>query len=329
MDFLVVLAKWKRFLVFNVFFIAVIATAISLILPKWYKSAARLLPPKEQGSSLTGISQIAKNFLPLDALGNLGKSQESYNYLAILESRTAMERVIDRFDLMGIYEIGDSSVEKTIKALEDNVNFDIEEEGTIVIEVWDQDARRAADMANYFVSILNEISIQLGTREARNNRAFIEKRYLGVLADLKETEDTLRAFQKKYGIYSLQEALSGKFLSSFVPYDQVPYLTMQYIRLYRDFEIQNKLLEFVLPIYEQAKVDEQKETPVVLVLDEAVPAERKDKPKRALVVLSAALSALILSLMFVFFYEWMRLLESKSPERYHALRSLLRFYRRT
>jgi uncharacterized protein involved in exopolysaccharide biosynthesis len=240
----------------------------------------------------------------MGTLGRLGASQDSYNYLAILQSYTAMERLIKEFNLSEAYDISPrSSMEKTMKALGDYLDFKIEEEGTITITVWDTDPQRAAKMANYLIDVLNDISIRLGTREATDNRLFVEKRYLKVLDDLKNTEDSLKRFQSKYGIYSLQEALSGKILSSFVPLDKVPELTMDYIRLYRNLEIQNKLLGFALPLYEQAKVDEQKEIPVVLVLDKAVPGERKDTPKRMLLVAASAVLILIMLCMYVFFVE--------------------------
>ncbi len=36
-------------------------------------------------------------------------------------------------------------------------------------------------------------------------------------------------------------------------------------------------------MYEQAKVEEQKDVPVILVLDKAVPPKRKAKPKRLII----------------------------------------------
>lgn len=306
MDYFAILLKWKRFLAINLVILTVLTAGITLLIPNRFKSTASLLPPKQRsGTSLQGsISQIARDFLPLGNLGRLGAPQEAYNYLAVLQSYTAMEKLIRKFNLAEVYDIEPrTSIEKTIKALKDYMEFTIEDEGTITITVWDEEPQRAADMANYLVEVLNEISLRLGTQEARDNRHFIERRYLKVIEDLRIAEDTLKAFQRRYGIYSIQEALSGKFLSSFVPLEQVPELTMQYIRLYRDLEIQNKLLEFSLPMYEQAKLDEQKDIPVVLILDAAVPGERKDTPKRMLIVLAASVLFLILLAFSVFLLE--------------------------
>jgi tyrosine-protein kinase Etk/Wzc len=306
LDYLFVLWKWKRFIFINLIAAAILISGVTLLMPNRYKSTARLLPPKDRGGALpSGLSQLARDFLPsLGNLARLGSSQDSYNYLAILQSYTAMDSLIKKFNLAEVYDITPrTSVEKTTKAIEDYLEFKIEDDGTITIMVWDTDRQRAADMASYLVDLLNQISIRLGTKEATDNRLFVEKRYLKVLDDLKLAEDSLKWLQRKYGIYSLQEALSGKGLSSFVPLNKVPEVTMDYIRLYRDLEIQNKLLQFALPLYEQAKVDEQKTIPVVLVLDKPVPGERKDTPKRMLIVGASSVLVLILLAMIVFFVE--------------------------
>ncbi|MBI2428791.1 MAG: hypothetical protein HYV29_08360 [Ignavibacteriales bacterium] len=75
----------------------------------------------------------------------------------------------------------------------------------------------------------------------------------------------------------------------------MPLTGIESIRLYREVAIQQKIVEFLIPLYEQAKIDEQKDIPVLLILDKAVPAEKKTKPQRSLIVfLSSFLTLLIL-----------------------------------
>jgi hypothetical protein len=40
------------------------------------------------------------------------------------------------------------------------------------------------------------------------------------------------------------------------------------------------MVEFLLPLYEQAKFDEQKDTPIILSIDKAVPSDKKVYPPR-------------------------------------------------
>jgi uncharacterized protein involved in exopolysaccharide biosynthesis len=371
-DYLYLLVKRRKFIITTVLAVGILTAAITLLMPNWYKATASVLPPKRPGGLLSllegsGFSSVLKN---LPGLGvRIGGSQEAYSYMAILQSRTAMERVVEKFNLMAVYEITKPSMEKAVKALRQNTEFDFATEGNITVTVYDKDPRRAAAMANHFVELLNELSLQLGTQEARNNREFVERRYFKNLQDLKNAEDSLRVFQQKYGIYALPEQTASaikaatelkseamakevelgiarqslgaensrtkalqmqlgelnkkllemkfgtadwyndKSLSLFVPFKDVPELGTEYIRLFRDFEIQNKLMSFLLPLYEQAKIDEQKDTPVVLVLDEAIPPERKTRPKRSLIVL------IFMSLAFMFSTTWVLVREIYDRER--------------
>ncbi|HCY76157.1 MAG TPA: hypothetical protein DHV28_09575 [Ignavibacteriales bacterium] len=66
-----------------------------------------------------------------------------------------------------------------------------------------------------------------------------------------------------------------------LPFKNLPELSMQYLRDFRELEIQQKILEVTLPLYEQAKVEEQKSIPTIMVLDKAVPPQIKNAPKRA------------------------------------------------
>lgn len=59
-----------------------------------------------------------------------------------------------------------------------------------------------------------------------------------------------------------------------------PDVVLNFLRLQRNVEIQNKILTFVLPLFEQAKIEEKKETPTVIVIDEPNLPEKKSKPRR-------------------------------------------------
>lgn len=65
-----------------------------------------------------------------------------------------------------------------------------------------------------------------------------------------------------------------------------PEVAMNYLRLTRDVEIQNKLLTFIIPILEKSKIDENKTTPTVMVLDPPSLPDKKAKPKRSYIVIA-------------------------------------------
>lgn len=322
--FFVIILKWKKFILYNTTIVFFLIIGISLLLPNWYKSTANILPPKQQdifGSTL-GTSSLLKGLAGSKALGGLTKGNSNYNYFAILRSRTTMLKVVEKFGLLEVYNIPPDKIDDAIKTLEENTKFELQDDDNITIEVFDKDPYRATEMANFFVEILNTKSIQLATQEARNNREFIEKRLISCKMDLQNAEDQLKSFQEKKDIFISDDAKNSSIaayaelyaekakkeiqievLNSMVSSDNqvlnqlkqeykmlskklssFPSSGLKGIRLYREVVIQQKLLEFLLPLYEQAKIEEQKDIPVLLILDKAVPPTKKAKPQRSLIV---------------------------------------------
>jgi tyrosine-protein kinase Etk/Wzc len=352
--YLEILLRWKKFIIVNTVVLALITTGICLLLPNWYKSTASILPPKQQDlfGSAVGASSLLKGLAGGKALSSLGKSSSSYSYLAILKSRTTMVAVIDKFQLMTVYEIANNNMDLAIKALEGNVLAEAQDDDNINIEVMDKDPQRAADMANYFVDLLNTTSIRFGTQEARSNREFIERRLDQCREDLSRSEDSLKAFQEKKEIFistdeknssiaayaelyatkakkEIEIAVLGKYVAPDNPTLQekraelseiskkvstFPAAGLEGVRLYRDVMTQEKILEFLLPIYEQARIDEKKDVPVLLVLDKAEPATRKTKPARMIIVLLISFVVVAFSIAMVFLFQGIEQLDgSVSP----------------
>lgn len=69
---------------------------------------------------------------------------------------------------------------------------------------------------------------------------------------------------------------------------------LTYAELVKKIEIQTEVLRFIVPLLEQARMEEVKALPIVSVLDEPVVPEKKDYPPRTLIVLLAGMTAVIL-----------------------------------
>ena len=105
----------------------------------------------------------------------------------------------------------------------------------------------------------------------------------------------------------VQELKSSKNLSALsnvlYPFKEMPDMAIQYLRAYREVELQQTIMEFILPMYEQAKVEEQKSIPTLLVIDKAIPPELKYSPKRAAIVLALFFLFSFILIPFVFWGE--------------------------
>ena len=115
------------------------------------------------------------------------------------------------------------------------------------------------------------------------------------------------------------------------PFREMPDIAIQYLRAYREVELQQTIMEFVLPMYEQAKVEEQKSIPTLLVIDKAIPPELKYSPKRAAIVLGLFLLFSFILIPLVFWGE--KVLNRDKPENPLQVKALsffakiVKFYR--
>lgn len=362
MDILIVLLLRKRFIAYFVLSATLISVIVSFILPKWYRSSVTLLPPKNQAvlGGIGGLSALIKEVSPT-AANKFGAQSSGYNYLAILDSRQAAEAMIRQFKLIEVYDISDGSVEEAIKEFHHNSSVEVGEEGGVVISIFDKDAGRAAQMANYMVQVLNEISIELGTKEARSNREFLQNRVADNKVELRSAEEQLKVFQETHGLVLLTDDVKATASAigdlyarkvraevelsillkttgaSHLEYKQLqlektelekklgqfPELGINSFRLYRNVIIQQKIMELLVPLYEQARIEEQKDIPVMLVLDNAVPAEKKSYPKRLLIIVSTLLSSLMIAIGIVLLVSRLEELRWKKTESWEKFVSAL------
>ena len=82
-----------------------------------------------------------------------------------------------------------------------------------------------------------------------------------------------------------------------------PDVLLNYYRLQKEVEIQNKIQSFLLPLYEQAKIEEKKEMPTVIVLDSPNLPEKKVKPQRVKMILISMFIAFSISLFSTMFLD--------------------------
>jgi uncharacterized protein involved in exopolysaccharide biosynthesis len=81
-----------------------------------------------------------------------------------------------------------------------------------------------------------------------------------------------------------------------------PEIIMGYLRLQRELEIQNKILTTLIPLFEQAKLQEKKDTPSLLIIDYPNVPDKKAKPKRLIIVGASGFLGFVSIYIYFFFY---------------------------
>jgi len=382
-EFLTITVKFRWFLFWFIFVITTSATLLALLSPKWYKASASVLPAEQTDflGALGGLSSLVKGFTPSKGLAALTGSTELDRYIAILKSSTLADNVIKEFNLTKEYDLEGDYYEKVVKEFTSNLDIEVQDEGNLLVSVYDKNPQRAADIANYMIGKLNEINTRLSVTNAKANREFVEKRYFENKNDIDDLENQMKDFQEKYGVVAVPEQLESTVkamseiyadlvkkevalnviqktyganspmlnqleieveelkskinkinagtevskdgINLLIPFKKAPDLAYKYLKIYKDLEIQYKILEFVQPMYEQAKVEEVRNTPSVLILDKAGPPERKAKPKGSLYFIISFLSSTFLGLLIVFSLEGINKIKNIDPERYDFIKQSL------
>lgn len=198
-----VLYARRRFIAWVTGGAAVASVVIALLLPRWYAAEARVLKPEGGGLSLLGMVDRATGGLS----SLLGGGGNYTRYLTILTSRSMMEDVIERFDLVQVYNMADkeNAMYWTTEKLRKNVEFDVSLDfDYLAVRAYDREPERAAAMANYLVERLNEENSRLTSEAARQTRVVVEQRLRRAEADLDSVRSQLQAFQETHGVVELE-----------------------------------------------------------------------------------------------------------------------------
>ena len=84
----------------------------------------------------------------------------------------------------------------------------------------------------------------------------------------------------------------------------VPDLALQFGRLFRQVKVQETLFTLLTSQHEQAKIAEARDTPTVQVLDPAVPADKRSRPRLLLNLAVAGVLSLVVGTFLAFFLDY-------------------------
>ncbi len=158
---------------------------------------------------------------------------------------------------------------------------------------------------------------ELNAKEIQKN--ILERLYGGKSSQVEEIGIQINEYQKK--LQGLQSKTNTG--SVILPIKKIPQTSVEFLRLYRNVEINNMILEYIYPLYEQSKIEEEKNCAVVGIIDNAVPPVKKSFPPRVLLALICALS---LTVIMTFYYLMQELLWKDVDLRWKALVEELRHW---
>lgn len=204
-----ILLDWRPLIVRVTLAAILVSAAVSLMLPAWYRATATILPPSERSSGLglvdlvsqlggggVGATRSAANRL-------LGRSPVVDAALGVLKSRRARGVVVDRHDLVAVYDV--RTREHAIHVLGKRLRVDTTPEGLIQVQVEDRSRERAAALANEFLAAFDEFNRKTSVEDAHRTVQFIQGRLDENQERLVEASTRLRDFQVEHGAIEISE----------------------------------------------------------------------------------------------------------------------------
>ena len=248
LDYLFVLVRWRRFILTSTLAVTVAAVVTSLLLTQTWTAQTKLLPPEEEGGARIGLSFFMGNAMPAGLRGLVGGATPSERLITFLESNRVAGGIVDEFELVSLY--GVAHRDRAIEILRDQIDYELEEDGSLTVRVTADGPQLAADLTNGVARQLDSVNRQYKRRQARDLREFLEKRIELTEEELRLSAKSLQSFQEQHGLVDLEAQTSAA----------VEVLKGIVIEL-AELEVELSLLERQLhPQHEERKLHELKVT---------------------------------------------------------------------
>jgi uncharacterized protein involved in exopolysaccharide biosynthesis len=324
-------AQWKL-LVLGSLSAGLISVGVTSLIAPTYTARTVFLPPQQ---AQTGAASALASLGALAGLagGVGGGSSPAERYIALMQSATVSDRLVDQFELMEVYNVKFRVDAR--KKLSNNVRISVgRRDGLITVETDDKSPQRAADIANRFVEELRRVTGALALTEAQQRRSFFEGHLQksrdrlvkaqtelqasgfnasALKAEPKAAADAYARLKAETTAAELRLTLLRNSLADFTPevMQQQSALSAlrgqlataekgvsiadgpDYVGKYREFKYQETLFEVYARQFELARADESREGALIQVVDSATPPERKSSPKRAMIAISSTLISLV------------------------------------
>ncbi len=302
-----VLLNKKLYILLITIIFMLFGTASSFLFKKYYEAEISLYPAKKD------LSQGFAQFQTLAA--NLGMNSpdndQNFNIPDVVKSRLIANKVVnqkwvtangnstDLISLWGFYDNGSfsffkedeldstKSVEKAIKKFNDHVSVSEDRiSGLIKISTIFEDPILSANIANYIGSQVETYIQKENSAQSTKEKLFISERLSIVKSELEESELELKGFKERNR-----------------GYEDSPELFMLYSQFFREVEVKKEVYLTLQQQLELARIEEVKQSPILHILDQAVPPINKSLPNRLMfLIASTVLGFVFSSLQIIFRY---------------------------
>jgi LPS O-antigen subunit length determinant protein (WzzB/FepE family) len=285
---------------------AIISIVVSFLITPMYLSSAIVFPAASGNVSFDAQRNVKA------AAMDFGEEEQAEQLVQILQSSRIKDRIVKKYDLMSDYEISENDPNKYYKlnkAYYGNFSFNRTRFGSIQIDVLDKDPKKAANMANDIVDLIDTVKNEM-IRERTIPAFEINLRKKKQMEHERDSLLTKLEELAKQGVLpnDVRATLYQALVDSKSPAEKAEIqrkidINTKFGSVYDGLEYQRnekivKIEDFRVS-YEQAESDANAQFNHKFVVEKAVVADRKEKPKRMIIVLVATIGGFIFGLFFL------------------------------
>lgn len=299
-NLLVFIWRKRKILIIVTAIAGVLSLVASMLMTPIFRSTAIVFP------AATSTVSFSEQRNAKAAAMDFGEEEQAEQLVQILQSSRIRDKIVEEFDLMKHYNINENDANKHYKLVKKYNNsflFVRTRYGSIQIDVLDRDAEKAAAMANKIVDLIDTVKNNMVAE--RTWPAYeINKRKRDQL--IKDRDSILRRLDtlSAMGVISLdgrtnlfQAYVDAKNAGEKAEIKRMIDVNQKYGSTFDGLEfIRNEkimqLEEFQVS-YEQAESDANSVFNHKFIVERAVVADKKDKPKRMIIVILSTMGAFV------------------------------------
>jgi uncharacterized protein involved in exopolysaccharide biosynthesis len=280
-----ILKKWQK----SIFLFAVIATLGVAVfswffLDNYFLSYARFYPVNLAYSDRSAMFSESGVTVPF-----YGDKEDVNRVLTIAQSAELAQRIIDQYHLAAHYDIDTTKQfwrTKVKKELESNFKVLKTEQGAVEISSLDTDPKLAREIVEYALKYVDETNKARMNESKRTQITMFDKQILMQQERASEYGDSMAKLGKRFNI--TVKTIAGSTVVEGNDFDAVQTYKMVLARQKSALDLLNNMTE----IKEQIMSSLEAGGSSLSVLEAPFEADRKEKPKRSIFVITALLLSL-------------------------------------
>jgi tyrosine-protein kinase Etk/Wzc len=303
---------------------ALLAAAVLLLQRPVYTGETTFTPETSSSSSLSGsLGGLAGLAGLAGQFGGLLPTSSSVSpdfFAKVLHSREILRPTLQtefpdpaaarpgaRLPLLDILEVTGKTLEQRLqkgaRLLEKLTEAVIDRRtGIVTLSVEMPSRELAAAVANRMVELLNRFNLERRQSQSREERRFSGDRLAAAERELRTAEQAHLAFLQRNRAYS-----------------ESPLLTFEASRLSREVQVKQEVFLTLTKSYEQARIAEVRDTPVLTVIDSAIPPVMRTRPRRILGTIVGGLLAGMLGIALAYAIDFRKKARSETRPDYREL----------